>query len=354
MTHHASHTRLQEGAALSPQQQLAFSEALRMCRFCLESALVGHLDELNDQELLDAFDPPIDALEEIDDLPAALIDLNPEKHALEVVIARVVEHYVLRGFDASVFEAVQNTYGHAAISAFFETSREAQPDSLGSELTDVTIYQHRKAWSRLMAQRTALVGHAKARLYEYLDLWCVALLWPADQHEVQAMPKVQPPAREETAANTSSLHARFIGDFAALAIVRRFEPDAPVIRSIVAAQPMHLPGFSTLGLWLQRRAAAHVVRHRGVDFLDCLLEVSDEFRRLGYEDWAVRNELFHYGVVTALLTEEGWLQLDKIHREYDQTKGRLPANGVSAVATQDVIDSRLGRTVQRRPGNLLF
>ena len=311
-----------------------------MCRFCLESALVGHLDSLDDQELLDAFDPPIDALEEIDDLPAALLDFNPDKHAVEVVMARVVEHYVLRGFDASVFEAVQKAYGGAAIAAFLEASRGAQPDSLGSALTDITIYQHRNAWSRLLAQRTVLVSDAIARLYGYLDSWCAAWVWSADELDVQAMPKVQPPAREETAANTNSLHARFIGDLAALAIVRRFEPDAPVIRSIVAAQPMHLPGFSTLGLWLQRRAMAHVVRYRGVDFLLRMLKFSGEATRFAFDESTVRNELFHYGVLNAILAESDWQQLYESHRGFSAEYGRLQSSGVSHFDTQSLINCR--------------
>jgi hypothetical protein len=234
-----------------------------MCRFCLEGALVRDLEELDDRQLLDAFGPPIEVLEEIDDLRLAVTNLDSGKHAIEVVMARVVEHYVLRGFDASIFEAVQQAYGHAAIAAFLDASRNAQPDLLGVALADITIYQQRKAWSRLIADRARLVSDAKDRLYDYLDSWCAVWLWPVVDDAAPTRPIVQQPARQSSGENAANLHARVIGDFAALAILCRYDPNAAVIRSIVAAQSMHQPGFSTVGLWLQRRALRHAVRHRG-------------------------------------------------------------------------------------------
>jgi hypothetical protein len=312
-----------------------------MCRFCLEGALVRDLEELDDRQLLDAFGPPIEVLEEIDDLRLAVTNLDSGKHAIEVVMARVVEHYVLRGFDASIFEAVQQAYGHAAIAAFLDASRNAQPDLLGVALADITIYQQRKAWSRLIADRARLVSDAKDRLYDYLDSWCAVWLWPVVDDAAPTRPIVQQPARQSSGENAANLHARVIGDFAALAILCRYDPNAAVIRSIVAAQSMHQPGFSTVGLWLQRRALRHAVRHRGAPFLLQMLEFAKEAMALDLDDSVMRNELFHYGVANALLTRKEWQQLDAAHAEFIHTNGGLPINDVTAAATQMFIGNRL-------------
>lgn len=312
-----------------------------MCRFCLEGVLVRGLEELDDRQLLDAFGPPIEVLEEIDDLRLAFTNLDSGKHAIEVVMARVVEHYVLRGFDASIFEAVQQAYGHETIAAFLEASRDAQPDSLGAALADITIYQQRKAWSRLIAERASLVSDANDRLYDYLDSWCDVWLWPAAGDALTVRPIVQEPVRESSGENAANLHARFIGDFAALAILCRYEPHAAMIRAVVAAQPMHQPGFSTLGLWLQRRALRHAVRHCGAPLLLRMLEFAREAVEFDFHDSVMRNELFHYGVITALLTRKGWQQLDEGHSEFIRTNGGLPFNDVSAAASQYLIGCRL-------------
>lgn len=186
-----------------------------MCRFCLEGALVRGLEELDDRQLLDAFGPPIEVLEEIDDLRLAFTNLDSGKHAIEVVMARVVEHYVLYGFDASIFESVQRAYGHETIAAFLEASRNAQPDSLGAALADITIYQQHKAWSRLIAERASLVSDANDRLYDYLDSWCDVWLWPAaggrrridgTAHRARARARKQ---RRECRQPACPLHRRF-------------------------------------------------------------------------------------------------------------------------------------------------
>lgn len=312
-----------------------------MCRFCLEGALVLALEEFGDEALFDALGPPIPALEEVGDLRTVFADLDSDRHALEVVMARLVEHYLLHGFEAGLFEAIEHAYGQAAVADYLQASRRAQPDSLGVALADITCYQQPAAWAALIANRADLVAQARARLSNYRDAWCTVWHWPADGDAAAFEPVGQPPSRKSCDEDADNLHARFVGDFAALAILARYQPDTDIIPALVAAYPMHQPGFSTLGLWLQRRALRHGVQHRGVGFLLDTLEKSKQAMEESREDSIMRNELFHYGVVTASLDQQGWQQLDAGYRAFIQSCGGLPFNDVNSPATQAVIERRV-------------
>lgn len=249
-----------------------------MCEYCYESAMLYFVASGQRHGIYSRFA----YLEEADDLKTEIEQLedpnNPEP-LIDLAFCRLYDYHFTHGFDAGLFDTLQNKFGHEAVQAYLAKRQACHNDLFRAELRQIELLTDETRWNRFMADQERIYCHALELLNSYYDWWILGIGKEKEKRKPNSIDKnlLIPDELITTGAEWDKFHALYPAFFFALSYLINYHGDSDIIRKIALTNLKDGADIWTKDLWLQRKAMITCVRRDGFLF------VVDNFSQIRYE-----------------------------------------------------------------------
>ncbi len=239
-----------------------------MCEYCYESAMLYFVASGQRHGIYSRFA----YLEEADDLKTEIEQLedpnNPEP-LIDLAFCRLYDHYFTHGFDAGLFNTLQNKFGQGAVQAYFTKRQACHNDLLRAELSRIELLSDEIRWNRIMADQERLNSNAIELLNSYYDWWVLGIGKEKEKRKPNSNDENLLFADELLTASTEwdKFHALYPALFFALSYLINHHIDSDIIRKIALTNLKDGADIWTKDLWLQRRAMITCVKREGFSLI---------------------------------------------------------------------------------------
>jgi len=223
-------------------------------------------------------------LEETDDLKTEieqLEDLNNPEPLIDLAFCRLYDHYLTHGFDAGLFNTLQNKFGQEAVQSYLAKRLACHNDLFREELSKIELLTDETRWNRFIADQERIHNHALELLNSYYDWWVLGI--GKEKEKEKRKPNsideilMFPDELMTASAEWDKFHALYPALFFALSYLTNHHSDSDIIRKIALTNLKDGADIWTKDLWLQRRAMISCVKHDGFSV------IADNLNQIRYE-----------------------------------------------------------------------
>lgn len=239
-----------------------------MCEYCYESAMLYFVASGQRHGIYSRFA----YLEEADDLKTEIEQLedpnNPEP-LIDLVFCRLYDHYFTHGFDAGLFNILQNKFGQEAIQAYLAKRQACHNDLFREELSRIELLTNAAQWGQFMADQERIHSHALELLNSYYDWWVLGIGKEKEKRKQNYIDEklLFPDELITTSAEWDKFHALYPALFFALSYLINHHSDSDIIRKIALTNLKDGADIWTKDLWLQRKAMITCVQRDGFSLI---------------------------------------------------------------------------------------
>lgn len=239
-----------------------------MCEYCYESAMLYFVASGQRHGIYSRFA----YLEEADDLRTEIEQLedpnNPEP-LIDLAFCRLYDHYFSHGFDAGLFDTLQNKFGHEAVQVYLAKRQACHNDSFRAELSQIELLTDEIQWNRLIADQERIYSQALELLNSYYDWWILGVGKEKEKRKPNSIDEnlLFPDELITKSAEWDKFHALYPALFFALSYLINHRSDSDIIRKIALTNLKDGADIWTKDLWLQRRAMIACVKRDGFSLI---------------------------------------------------------------------------------------
>lgn len=301
-----------------------------MCEYCYESAMLYYVASGQRHGIYSRFA----YLEEADDLKTEIEQLedpnNPEP-LIDLAFCRLYDHYFAHGFDAGLFNTLENKFGHEAVQAYLAKRQACHNDLFRVELSQIVILNDEARWHQFMVGQKRIHSHALELLNSYYDWWVLGIGKEKEKRKPNSIDEnlLFPDELLTASAEWDKFHALYPALFFSLSYLINHHCDSDILRKIALTNLKDGADIWTKDLWLQRKAMITCVKREGFSL------IVDNLSRIRYE-------LIYYVLLKvtinpaelltlkeAILAEQGDRLIGTVEREHlvelmDQCKHSTP------------------------------
>jgi len=211
-------------------------------------------------------------LQESDDLKTEIQQLedpnNPEP-LIDLAFCRLYDHYLAHGFDAGLFNTLQNKFGQEAIQAYLAKRQACYNDLFRAELSQIEILTDEIQWSRFMADQERIYSQALELLNSYYDWWVLGIGKEKEKRKPNSIDDnlLFPDELITTSTEWDKFQALYPVLFFALSYLINHRSDPDIIRKIALTNLKDGADIWTKDLWLQRKAMITCVKRNGFSMI---------------------------------------------------------------------------------------
>ncbi|SDX60750.1 hypothetical protein [Nitrosomonas oligotropha] len=288
-----------------------------MCEYCYESAMLYFVASGRRHGIYSRFA----YLEEADDLKTEIEQLedpnNPEP-LIDLAFCRLYDHYLTYGFDAGLFNTLQNKFGQEAMQAYLAKRQACHNDLFRAELSRIKLLTNAAQWGRFMADQERMHNHALELLNSYYDWWVLGIGKEKEKRKPNSIDEnlLFPDELMTASAEWDKFHALYPALFFSLSYLINHHCDSDIIRKIALTNLKDGADIWTKDLWLQRRAMINCVKRDGYSLIvDNLSQIRYEL--IYYVLLKVTINLAELSVLKAtILSEQSDRLTGTVEREY--------------------------------------
>ena len=279
-----------------------------MCEYCYEYAMLYFVASGQKHGIYSRFA----YLEEADDLRTEIEQLedpnNPEP-LIDLAFCRLYDYYLTQGFDAGLFNTLQNKFGQEAVQTYFAKRQTCHNDLFRAELSRIELLTNAAQWGRFMADQERIYSQALKLLDSYYDWWVLGVGKGKEKRKPQSIDENLLFADEliTASAEWDKFHALYPALFFALSYIINHHSDSDIIRKIALTNLKDGADIWTKDLWLQRKAMIACVKRDGYSL------IVDNLSQIRYE-------LIYY---VLLKTDAHPIELNKL-KEAIMSEGEHP------------------------------
>ena len=239
-----------------------------MCEYCYESAMLYYVASGQRHGIYSRFA----YLEEADDLKTEIEQLedpnNPEP-LIDLAFCRLYDHYFTYGFDAGLFDTLQNKFGQEAVHAYLAKRQACHNDLFRAELSRIELLSDETQWNQFMADQERIYSQALELLNSYYDWWVLGIGKEKEKRKPQSIDEnlLFPGELITTSAEWDKFHALYPALFFALSYLINHHSESEIIRKIALTNLKDGADIWTKDLWLQRRAMISCVKQYGFSLI---------------------------------------------------------------------------------------
>ena len=239
-----------------------------MCEYCYESAMLYYVASGQRHGIYSRFA----YLEEVDDLKTEIEQLedpnNPEP-LIDLAFCRLYDHYFTHGFDAGLFNTLENKFGHEAVQAYLAKRQACHNDLFRAELCQMELLTDETRWNRFMADKERIYSQALEFLNFYYDWWVLGIGKEKEKRKPQSIDEnlLFPDELLTASAEWDKFHALYPALFFAMSYLINHRSDSDIIRKIALTNLKDGADIWTKDLWLQRRAMITCVKRDGFSLI---------------------------------------------------------------------------------------
>ncbi|MER0216621.1 MAG: hypothetical protein DU481_10645 [Nitrosomonas sp.] len=239
-----------------------------MCEYCYESAMLYFVASGQRHDIYSRFA----YLEEADDLKTEIEQLedpnNPEP-LIDLAFCRLYDHYLTHGFDAGLFNTLQNKFGHEAVQSYLAKRQACHNDLFRTELSQIEFLNDETRWNRFMVDQERIYSHALELLNSYYDWWVLGIGKEKEKRKPNSIDESLLFADEliTTGAEWDKFQALYPALFFALSYLTNHHRDSDIIRKIALTNLNDGADIWTKDLWLQRKAMITCVKRDGFSLI---------------------------------------------------------------------------------------
>ncbi len=288
-----------------------------MCEYCYESAMLYFVASGQRHGIYSRFA----YLEETDDLKTEIEQLedpnNPEP-LIDLAFCRLYDHYLTHGFDAGLFNTLQNKFGHEAVQAYLAKRQACHNDLFRTELSQIELLSDETRWNRFMADQERIYSNALELLNSYYDWWVLGIGKEKEKRKPNSIDESLLFPEELITASTEwdKFQALYPALFFAQSYLINHRNDSDIIRKIALTNLKDGADNWTKDLWLQRRAMITCVNRSGLSM------IVDNLSQIRYELIyyvllkATINPAELSTLKVAILAEQGDRLIGTVEREH--------------------------------------
>ena len=239
-----------------------------MCEYCYESAMLYFVASGQRHGIYSRFA----YLEEADDLRTEIEQLedpnNPEP-LIDLAFCRLYDHYLTHGFDAGLFNTLQNKFGQEAVQAYLAKRQACHNDPFRAELSQIELLNDAAHWGRFMADQERINSQALELLNAYYDWWVLGVGKEKEKRKPNSIDEnlLFPDELITTSTEWDKFHALYPALFFAMSYLINHRSDSDIIRKIALTNLKDGADIWTKDLWLQRRAMITCVKRDGFSLI---------------------------------------------------------------------------------------
>jgi len=239
-----------------------------MCEYCYESAMLYFVATGQRHGIYSRFA----YLEETDDIKTEIQQLedpnNPEP-LIDLAFCRLYDHYFTHGFDAGLFNTLQNKFGQKAVQAYFTKRQACHNDLFRAELSQIELLTDETRWNRFMADQERIYSQALELLNSYYDWWVLGIGKEKEKRKQNSIDEnlLFPDELITTSAEWDKFQALYPTLFFALSYLINHHSESDIIRKIALTDLKDGADIWTKDLWLQRRAMITCVERDGLSLI---------------------------------------------------------------------------------------
>ncbi|PTQ77410.1 hypothetical protein C8R26_10856 [Nitrosomonas oligotropha] len=239
-----------------------------MCGYCYEGIML-HVVETG-QRYTKGY--RFSYLQESDDIKTEIQQLedptNPEP-LIDLAFCRLYDHYFTHGFDAGLFNTLQNKFGQEAVQAYLAKRQACHHDLYRAELSQIELLSDETHWNRFMANQERIHNQALELLDSYYDWWVLGIGKEKEMRKPNSNDEnlLFPDELITTSAEWDKFQALYPTLFFALSYLINHHSESDIIRKIALTNLKDGADIWTKDLWLQRKAMITCVRHDGFSLI---------------------------------------------------------------------------------------
>lgn len=210
-------------------------------------------------------------LQESDDIKAEIQQLedpnNPEP-LIDLAFCRLYDHYFAHGFDAELFNILQDRFGCETVDAYLNRRQVSSSEIFKAELSDITLLSDEACWNQFIANNGKILRDSLDLLNSYHDWWLLGI-GKEKSEPLQRMEQtgIMDPIDNTTLAEWNRFDALYPAIFFALSYIINYHSDSEIIQRIALTNLEDVPDMWGKDLWLQRRAMIACVERYGFSFI---------------------------------------------------------------------------------------
>lgn len=239
-----------------------------MCGYCYEGIML-HVVETG-QRYTKGY--RFSYLQESDDIKTEiqrLEDPNNPEPLIDLTFCRLYDHYLTHGFDAGLFNILQNKFGQEAVQAYLTKRQACRNDLFKAELSQIELLRNEVQWNRFMADQERIYSQALELLNSYYDWWVLGIGKEKEKRKPNSIDEslLFPDELLTASAEWDKFHALYPALFFALSYLINYRSDSGIIRKIALTDLKDGADIWTKDLWLQRRAMISCVKREGFSLI---------------------------------------------------------------------------------------
>lgn len=239
-----------------------------MCEYCYEYAMLYFVASGQRHGIYSRFA----YLEETDDLKTEIEQLeapnNPES-LIDLAFCRLYDHYFTHGFDAGLFNTLQNKFGQEAVQAYLAKRQACHNDPFRAELSKIELLTDAIQWDRFMVSQGRIHSSALELLNSYYDWWVLGIGKEKEKRKPNSIDEslLFPDELITASAEWDKFQALYPALFFALSYLISHHSNSEIIWKIALTNLKDGADMWTKDLWLQRRAMITCVKRDGFSLI---------------------------------------------------------------------------------------
>ncbi|QOJ20948.1 MAG: hypothetical protein HRU77_09740 [Gammaproteobacteria bacterium] len=239
-----------------------------MCEYCYESAMLYFVASGQRHDIYSRFA----YLEEADDLKTEieqLVDPNNPEPLIDLAFCRLYDHYLMHGFDAGLFNTLQNKFGQEAVQAYLAKRQASHNDLFRAELSQIGLLRDETRWNQLMADHKRIHSNALELLNSYYNWWVLGIGKEKEKRKPNSIDEnlLFPDELMTASAEWDKFHALYPALFFALSYLINHHSNSDIIRKIALTNLKDGADIWTKDLWLQRKAMIASMKRDGFSLI---------------------------------------------------------------------------------------
>ncbi|TXI38935.1 MAG: hypothetical protein E6Q59_05775 [Nitrosomonas sp.] len=239
-----------------------------MCGYCYEGIML-HVVETG-QRYTKGY--RFSYLQESDDIKTEMQQLedpnNPEP-LIDLAFCRLYDYYLTHGFDAGLFDTLQNKFGQEAVQAYLAKRQACHNDLFRAELSQIELLADETRWNQFMAGQEKIYNQALELLNSYYDWWVLGIGKEKEKRKQKSIDENLLFLDEliTTSAEWDKFQALYPTLFFALSYLINHHSESDIIWKIALTDLKDGSDIWTKDLWLQRRAMIACVKRDGFSLI---------------------------------------------------------------------------------------
>ena len=239
-----------------------------MCGYCYEGIML-HVVETGQRYTKGYRFSYLQESEDIKTEIEQLEDPNNPEPLIDLAFCRLYDHYLTHGFDAGLFNILQNKFGHEAVQAYLAKRQTCHNDLFRAELRQIELLTDEIHWNRFMVDQERIYSNALELLNSYYDWWVLGIGKEKEKRKPNPIDEnpLFPDELITTSAEWDKFHALYPAFFFALSYLINHHSDSDIIRKVALTNLKDGADIWTKDLWLQRRAMITCVKRDGFSLI---------------------------------------------------------------------------------------